>query len=421
MATLSRRNLMRSAAAGAVGLAGAGRYRTAMAQQSQPIKLPIMFSLSGPLATVGNPARMGAELTARMINQNGGFMGRTVELQFFDDKGTANDLIAAGREIVSSGYNYLAGGLISSHFPGLVPLITETKSVYLCGTGSSPALTNEWYSRYMFPGTENDLQRGNVLAQLAADKFPDIKRFGCVVSQAQSYIESYKNYQIFCAKYYGKSGKVPAFDQEQVTKFGTTDFRTVLSQLAASDADAFYNFVVGADGLTFWKQARAFNLGNKFKAVIDQTIDFMVLKILKQDMPPNLWGLMAWYHGLHTNDNEMAREFYKAYVAQTNDTLPSGYVQYGNTAVVSMLGAMKQAGGKTDTESLINAFETVQVTTIKGDQYWRKEDHLLICDSDICNIVPTDDSVGAKVVNAIRYNLKDLSPAPNPGKPYKVT
>lgn len=418
MAKLSRRRLLQAGAAG-VGAIAAGRYSYAQAQQGT-LKIPIMFSLSGPLSVVGLPAKQGAEITAKIINRNGGMMGRTVEPVFYDDKANANQIIAAAREAVSAGFNYIGGGLISGHFGGLLPLLNETKTVLVTGGGSAPFLTNESFNRYLFPGSDNDIQRANTLAQLAAQKFPEAKVFTSAISESQSYIDSYKNFEVFAKRNYKAAGKPePKFNEAFIAKIGTADFRTQLSQIAASDADAFYNFVVGGDGITFWKQARAFNLGNKFKAVIDQTVDFIALKALKKDMPPNLWGLYQWYHGLHTQD-ELSREVYKEYVAQTGDPMPSGYLWYGNITLMSLTSAMRASGGKTDTESLIDALETKPFQTIKGEHRFRKEDHLLIGDVDLCNVVPSDDDVGIKVADAVKLNTASLSPPPNPGKPYKI-
>jgi len=415
MTNITRRSLLQGVGA---GVASIGPLRLAKAQ-SGPIKLPIMFSLSGPLSIIGQQAKHGAEITIKIINQNGGVLGRTIEPIFFDDKAQPNALISAAREAISMGFNYIGGGLVSSHFIGLQPLLTETKTVLLAGTGSAPAITNESFNRYLFPGSDNDIQRANILSKTSVDKFPDAKVFGSIMSEVQSYAQSYANFQAFAERDYAKIGKHPEFSSPRTAKIGTTDFRPLLSELVSSNIDTFYNFIVGADGVTFWSQARAFDLNTKLKAVIDQTMDIIALKALKQNIPPNLWTRAEWYHGQH-NDSEMSRAFYKEYVAQTGDTLPSGYLYYGNVVVSGLAEAIKQTAGKTDADSIINALETNKFETIKGRQYYRKEDHLLIGEVDICHIIRSDDDTGIKVTEAVKYNTIDLSPPPNPGKPFKL-
>jgi branched-chain amino acid transport system substrate-binding protein len=410
---ISRRRLLQAGAL-AAGTISAGRYKYAIAQQGT-FKIPVLMSLSGPLALVGVNAKTGAEISAKLINAKGGLNGRQIELMFIDDKARPQDAVAAARDVIAQGYTYISGSILTAVLLAIQPVLTETKTVMTSAAGSGVNFTHEAFSRYTFPGLDNDVLRANALAKLSAQKFPNIKKFSSIISESKPYIDSYTNFAHFAKKHYG--AKAPTFAEPAIVKIGTGDFRNQISALASSDVDGFYNFVIGTDGITLWQQARAFGLANKFKAVIDQTLDFASLKALKKNMPNNLWTQAGWWHGVHT-DVDFSREFYKEYVSQTGDAYPSGYMHYGVMCVVPLVEAVKAAGGKTDSESIINALENIKFTTIKGQHWFRKEDHLLLGTNDYVQVEGTDEEPGIRVVDALKIDTADLAPPPNPGKPF---
>jgi branched-chain amino acid transport system substrate-binding protein len=414
MSTLSRRRLMQGAAAAGFATMAAGRYNYAAAQAG-PLKIPVLMSLSGPLALVGTNAKLGAEITAKLINDKGGVLGRPIELMFVDDKARPQDAAAAARDAIAQGYTYLSGSILTAVLLAIQPILTETKTVMTSAAGAGVNFTHESFNRYTFPGLDNDALRAVGLAKLSAQKFPDVKHYSSIISESKPYIDSYTNFQHFAKKFYG--AKAPKFAEPHIVKIGAGDFRNQIAQLASTDVDAFYNFVIGTDGITLWQQARAFGLANKFKAVIDQTLDFASLKALKKNLPNNLWTQVGWWHAVH-QDVELSREFYKAYVAQTGDAYPSGYMHYGCMCVIPLVEAIKASGGKTDAESIITALERIKFTTLKGEHYFRKEDHMLLGTNDFCKIEGTDEDPGIKVVDALKISTVDLAPPPNPGKPF---
>jgi hypothetical protein len=90
----------------------------------------------------------------------------------------------------------------------------------------------------------------------------------------------------------------------------------------------------------------------------------------------------------------------------------------GAMCVFPIVAAIKQAGGKTDSESLISALEGLKFHSPKGEMYFRKEDHLLVGKLDFCKIVPSNDAVGAKVVDAQSIDALPLAFPPQPGQPF---
>ncbi|HYV89319.1 MAG TPA: ABC transporter substrate-binding protein, partial [Candidatus Polarisedimenticolia bacterium] len=337
---ISRRQFLRAGALGASVL-GFGTFKEVLAQ-SGPIRIAAILPLSGPAAIVGTNARIGSDLTAEAINKAGGVFGRPIELVYLDDKSRPNDAIAAAREAASANLHLWGGGLQSVNVLALLPVLASSKSVLVTGGASANPLTHESFSPNLFPGIESDYQRARGMARIAVEKFPNVLKWGGVVTETTGYIDTYKMFAKYLAEYHAAKGRKVTFAEPIIVKFNTADFRVQASELTGSGIEGLFSLVVGGDGITFWKQARTFNLGRELKAVIDQTIDISVAKVLRKDMPANIWSLVSWYHGLY-RDNPLVRDFYEAYVAKTNDRLPSGFVQYGNTFVAGLAAGLRAA------------------------------------------------------------------------------
>jgi branched-chain amino acid transport system substrate-binding protein len=351
-----------------------------------------------------------------LINEAGGVNGRNVEPIFVDDKGRPNDAVAALRELIGEGHRIITGSPLSANILAQLPVLNESKTVLIALGGTSLAFTHEQFSRYVFPGVENDYQRSRMFARFTSERLPDVTNWGGLVSESQAYIDSYGTFAKFAKEDYGAKGKQVKFADMYIFKFGTADFRPQLSQIAASDTEGFYNMVLGADGLTLWQQAQAFNLQNKIKVVIDQTIDFNQAKTLKKRLPPNLWTIPIAYFAPYQGDAH-SKAFYEEYVRLTNDRFPSGYTQYGNQAVNLFAQAVKAANGSMEPDAIITALENTTFETARGPYRYRKEDHLLFKDMNMCRVVGNDSEVGIDVIETVKFSSADFALPPNPGKP----
>lgn len=68
-------------------VAGIEDIRAQVQQTSEPIKIPALTSLTGPLAVLGQDARKGFEIAVEQINEAGGIAGRKLALDVVDTQG----------------------------------------------------------------------------------------------------------------------------------------------------------------------------------------------------------------------------------------------------------------------------------------------------------------------------------------------
>jgi branched-chain amino acid transport system substrate-binding protein len=70
------------------------------AASAQPIRIGLIFPLTGGSADMGNSARIGAEVAVAEINQLGGYLGRPLELVVRDDKADPDTGLKHAQDLV---------------------------------------------------------------------------------------------------------------------------------------------------------------------------------------------------------------------------------------------------------------------------------------------------------------------------------
>jgi branched-chain amino acid transport system substrate-binding protein len=405
--------------AGVSGALVPGTLKHLRAQEKSPIKIAIISTLSGPVQIVGQQAKIGAEITLDMIAKDGGVAGRPIEVKYYDDKSRADGAVAALREAVADGHNLLTGTLLSSSILAQIPVLAETKAVMITGAGQAMSFTHENFTRNLFRPNENDYERSQALATLAAQYFPDVDHWISVCTDSQAYIDSYKNFTALAKKKFAKIGKTPTFAEPTRIKLGTTEFRSYLSALSDIPNVGVYNNIQGSDGITFWQQARPFPFSKNIRCVMDQVIDVPIAKALKENVPPNCWTFIIWFYGLHMN-NPISKTFYDEYVKRTGDRIPGGWVSYGHFGLASFAQAIRAANGSTDTETMIRTLENIPIETIKGRISYRKEDHQMVSNVDVMHLEGSDEAPGIKVAGSATFPGSELLETPAPGKEFKL-
>src|SRR5689334_3092426 len=96
----------------AAALAGFVTLGAAQAQDQSPIKVGVIFPLSGGAGPQGQHVTQAVQAMAALINDSGGVLGRKLEILSRDDESTpavgvsrANELISAGVSVIIEGWN----------------------------------------------------------------------------------------------------------------------------------------------------------------------------------------------------------------------------------------------------------------------------------------------------------------------------
>ena len=106
------------------------------------IKLGWYGPLSGSAASVGTSGETAAKLAVKQINENGGILGKQIELIEYDDEGNYETSVKCATRLVEQDHVI---GIVGSHLSSSVLAtsdVTEEAKVVQFGTGTSEIWTN---------------------------------------------------------------------------------------------------------------------------------------------------------------------------------------------------------------------------------------------------------------------------------------
>lgn len=138
MRVLGRRNLLSAMSTVALAASVALPFGPAWAQGKAPIKIGVVFSLSGPLASVGVPQRDAVTAVAEDLNAKGGINGHPIQLVVFDDGTNPTEAARGATQLIqqdkvvaivgpTSGSSALALGPVAARYK--VPVSSNVASV----------------------------------------------------------------------------------------------------------------------------------------------------------------------------------------------------------------------------------------------------------------------------------------------------
>jgi len=122
-----------------------GKYAAAVAtglmmlsaQASEPIKIGSFVSATGPASFLGDPELKTLEMYVEKINDEGGVLGRDLELVHYDDGGSASSARNfASRLIRSDQVDIIIGGSTTGTTMAAVPLIQQARIPFISMAGA---------------------------------------------------------------------------------------------------------------------------------------------------------------------------------------------------------------------------------------------------------------------------------------------
>ena len=217
-------------------------------QQTDPFRIGVMESLTGPGETYGTVANQAKQMAVDEINAAGGINGRMLELVVEDSKCGAQDAIAAYNKLTDvDGMKIILGTSCSGAMLGVAPLAEADGIVLFSGLASNPDIANA--GDYIFRTQISDIQVGiDTGNALWADGIREL----ATITEATDYAEGVRRTTV--AQFEKRGGGVVA---EERYASDVTDFRSLLGKLFVVNPDALHlapqsEFAAGA----IIKQAR---------------------------------------------------------------------------------------------------------------------------------------------------------------------
>lgn len=204
----------------ATGLAALLPDAPALAQGKAPIKIGLVASLSGPLASVGVPQRDAVTAVVNDINSRGGIGGHPLQLVVFDDGTNPTEAVRGTIQLIQMDKVVaIVGPTSGSSALALAPVAARSKVPVAANVASVPVISkaNTFYPWVFRAQPDDTVTTASMLQRLAAS---GTKRIG-IFYQEDAY------------------GKFTAdFVSEAASKYGLEVVAKVTSSLAATDLTA---------------------------------------------------------------------------------------------------------------------------------------------------------------------------------------
>ncbi len=362
---LSRRRLVKTAAASAA-LAAAGPFWFNIAHaQAGTIKIGFPVPLTGPFGSEAQDQVRAAEIAIKEFNAAGGFKGRMAELLVRDDKLNPGEAATRTLELIEKDkVNYVVGSL-SAAVQLSINNVTKERKVIFNSISQSDAINEakDW-SKYTFHEAMNPHMTAGAVGRYAFSKFG--KK---VVYLTADYAYGHEMVRGFQTA--GKSMGVETLADIR-HPIGAADYSAFLPRIQALKPDilALCNF--GRDQVNSVKQATEFGIKGKTK-IVAPVLLYTARVAGGTDSFDGVVGGTSYYWRLE-DTVPTAKAFNDKFRAAYGGAVPSDYGALGYAGVLSVLTAVKNAGD-TDTDKVIAAMRALKYDFYKGPQYYRGCDH----------------------------------------------
>lgn len=206
--------------------------------QTDTFKIGVIAPMSGPNARYGAFANKGAALAAKEINAAGGVLGKQIELVSGDSQCVPAEGVAAMQRMISLEKTpVIIGDVCSSVTLAMQPLAEESKVLLVNAASSNPDITYKagvGGFKWTFRNYPTDEVRAATVLEYAS-KTKGFKKFAVLsvdsdygrgaIKFTKRYLPKYEGAEILSEDYY---------------KDSETDFRSVLSKIRRSGAQAIF-------------------------------------------------------------------------------------------------------------------------------------------------------------------------------------
>ncbi len=369
---------------------------TGMGAEKKPIKLGVVFIMSGPMGGYGKHGMQAIQLAMDEMNGQGGVLGRKVEAIFENDELKVDKGVQITKKFITQDkVDFIIGPTSSGVALAMADIVEKEKKILVLTQSATNSLTDAKFNRYMFSTLSNAMMHSRAGAYLMADK--PYKRWMCI---GPGYSYGYESWNSFKEKL-----KELRPDIEMVgelwPKLTEPDYTSFIQKIVEAKPDAVWSPLWGMDAVNFIKQALPLGIFDKIKFAFPDGAALETLIPLGKSMPNGIFVATRCF--FLTPDSPMNRRFVKTYQERFKEY--PDYMAEETYAGVYFLKAAIERAGSTDTEKVIAAVEKEPLAweTPEGWKIMRKEDHQVVED-----VVWGETAYSEKYGFAILKNMQSI-------------
>jgi branched-chain amino acid transport system substrate-binding protein len=153
-----------------LSLTGLGLATLTTPAKAEDIAIAVAGPMTGPVASIGEQMKRGAETAAAAINDAGGVNGRKIKIVIEDDACDPKQAVAIANRIVGQQIKYIDGHACSGSSIPAADVYADNSLLMMSPASSNPVLTEKGHSTIMRLYPRDDKQ-GEFIAPWIAEKY----------------------------------------------------------------------------------------------------------------------------------------------------------------------------------------------------------------------------------------------------------
>ncbi len=333
------------------------------------VKIGLAHVFSGPMATFGDVAEQGVRLAVKRINEQGGLLGRNLEVFKADTQAKPEEGLKAVEKLVTEDRVDAIVGIVSSAVAlKVVPEMDRLQTPLIVTHAMADAVTGSKCSPWVFRMTWSTREALKGAALLAKSEL----KSDTWTTLGPDYGFGQESWDLF-QKYLGELGPYK-FVSPSLSPVATKDWKPYIEKLNASGAKGVLISLWGNNLRDFIKQAKVekFFDGKDVVCVVGGGVEiFWALGFL--DMPVGVWFGTPYWQG--ANETPINEEFITDYKKLSASQIPPSYSAYTAYASVIMYAEAVKKAGTVDKRLVAKALEDVRAELPAGLTTFRAADH----------------------------------------------
>lgn len=323
--------------------------------QAKEIKMGALFPLTGEVASYGLKSKRGIELAVEELNAAGGLLGKSVQVNFQDDRNDKKEAVSIMTKFATiDKVPVVFGSAGSSVSLAIAPLANRHNVVLVSPISSSSQLSTEGGSYFFRTVPADDLQ-AEVLANWVVKSGP--KQVAVVYTNNSWGKPLAEGFQ---TRFEAAGGKVLSSDGVVES---STDFRTIVTKLKGlTGLDAVVSPTYPKEGAAFVRQAKELGLSvplfggdnwgsPEFLTIAGQAAEGVFYTAPSESKSPEYAAFAKRYKEKYGED-------------------PDVFGGYSYDAASAVFKAIK-AAGSTDAQKIRDAMRSISFVGVSGDIAFR--------------------------------------------------
>jgi branched-chain amino acid transport system substrate-binding protein len=303
--------------------------------QDGPIKIGALYNSTGGMSSLDGPSLKGAQLAAKIVNENGGVLGRQIELLAPDTRTDQQETAKAAQRVLAEGVVAGIGQSDTTFVMAAAPLFQEAGIPFVTSGATHPELP-QWVGNYFFMTPFGDDDQSYAIADYAIDEM-DAMTAAVWTDQSMDFTKALSKF--FKERFVERGGEIVAEDSFMM---GDTDFSAQIARLKSTEPmpDIVFVSAIPTEAGLSVKQIR--EAGLELPIVSGDGFDTdLVATTPGPDLANDVWFSTHTYRG---DDRPEVEKFIADYQEEYGIEPENAFAPLGYDALMLVVSAIERAG-----------------------------------------------------------------------------